>query len=124
MYHRVTIHLVLDPGTDVIALEFSRAVAMGEDNSVVFDVTLNSKDGDIDKVEAFLQGSNDASKWTTISTLVFGDGTTGSVSVPDYGKVEVSAAIPWALVRLKYKSSTSASKRIQLRAGIETFKRG
>ena len=44
--------------------------------------------------------------------------------MPDYGKVEVSAAIPWALVRLKYKSSTSASKRIQLRAGIETFKRG
>jgi|JI10StandDraft_1071094.scaffolds.fasta_scaffold480396_2 hypothetical protein len=124
MYHRVTIHLVLDPGGDVIALEFSRAVAMGEDNSVLFDVTLNSKDGAIDKVEAFLQGSNDASKWTTISTLVFGDGTTGSVSVPDYGKVEVSAAIPWALVRLKYKSSTSASKRIQLRGAIETFKRG
>lgn len=124
MYHRVTRHLTIEVPSTGIAIEFSRAVAMGDDNTIIDEVGLIAKNGDIDKVRALLQGSNDASKWTTIGTLTFGDGTTGSVNAPDHGRFETSDSIPWALVRLKYIVEAAASKRIQLWAGIETFKRG
>lgn len=123
MYHRVTGHLVLNPGTDTEVTDFSRPIALGDDTSVVYEVWLVSKSGTIDLVEVTLQGSNDASNWSTLTTLTFGDlGPPTPVSAPDYGRKEVTSPIPWALVRLKYVVTTAATASIQLRAAIETFK--
>lgn len=69
MYHRVTQHLTIEASSSGVAIEFSRAVTLGDDNAVTLDGGLTSQSGTSDRVRYILQGSNDGSKWTDIDTL-------------------------------------------------------
>ncbi len=123
MYHRVANALVLDTGSGSTAIEFTRAIELGEDNSVLFEAWVVSATGTIDDITITLQGSNDLSNWSDFGTnqIVFGLGGP-SVTVPDYAAEDVGVTA-WSFVRLKFVSTSSGSKDCMVRGSINTTRR-
>lgn len=129
MKHELARQLVLDIGTE---FQFSRAVEMGDDRAVTFEVAVLQTDIVLGlagywKLDVTVQGGNDLTSWTDITpALIFQSTFASPLTLPSRGAdTSDDLPLPWAYTRLMYRLTfnpiiTSGSKVVVM-ASLETF---
>ncbi len=117
MQHRVTQNLVLRAST-AGTREWSRSIAIGQDNSAMFEVTLRSAGVTPVTVATRLMGSNDLENWTFITQTV-------ATTVPSLTRVDGLDTLPWKYLRTDFTAThATLTPNVMIAASITTSKKG
>lgn len=102
-------------------LEYSRAVAMGSDNSAMFEVWYRSRTPSTSAtLTVSLQGSNDLAQWSALSPAL----SDSLTDAPSYSSKTATGVIPWQFVRLKYALTSVSTSTVSFSTAITTFEEG
>jgi hypothetical protein len=97
--------------------EYSRAVAMGSDNSAMFEVWYRSRTPTTAAtLTVSLEGTNDLAQWSPLSSM--SESLTDEAS---YKSKTSASVIPWKFVRLKYSLSSLSTSTVSFSTAITTF---
>ena len=116
MQHRVTQNLVLRASA-AGTREWSRSIAIGQDNTATFEVTLRSAAVTPITLTTKLMGSNDLENWTFITQTV-------ANSVPSLTRVDGLDTLPWKYLRADYTAThATLTPNVMIAASITTSRR-